>query len=85
MDNLDRCMIECEKAGYGVHYGTWRAAQGDVLIVKEIPEGFKKCEYCGELYKPKSKRLQKYCGAVCQTRASNKRFKEKQKERSGEK
>lgn len=80
MDNLSKCMIQCKKDGYGSHYGAWRAAQGDVLIVNDngIPEGFMKCPRCGELFKPKTK--QKYCGAYCQNRASVDRCKKKRKE-----
>ena len=82
MDNLDRCMILCEKEGFGVHYGAWRASKGvepvfEVDVV--IPEGWKKCEHCDEVYKP-SRSDQKYCGAYCQSKASNKRFKRKKKE-----
>lgn len=85
MDNLDRCMVECEKAGYGVHYGAWRAVQGDVLIVKEIPEGFKKCEYCGEPFKPSKRSDQKFCDAYCQRRKADKLFRQRKKERGSEK
>lgn len=87
MDNLDRCMVECEKAGYGCHYGAWRAAQGDILIVDDdgIPESFKKCEFCGELFKPAKRSDQKFCGAYCQRRKADILFKQRKKERGGEK
>lgn len=80
MDNLAKCMIQCKKDGYGCHYGAWRAAQGDILIVNDdgIPEGWKKCEYCGELFKP-SRSDQKFCGAYCQRQNADKRFREKRK------
>lgn len=79
MDNLSRCMILCEKEGFGVRYGAWRATKGPMPVAeKMIPEGFKKCEYCGELFKP-SRSDQKYCGAYCQGRASEKRCKKKKK------
>ena len=82
MDNLSKCMIQCKKDGFGVHYGAWRAAQGMVLVVQDngIPEGFMKCQYCGKLFKPYNKRAQKYCEAYCQRRASFERCKQKKRE-----
>lgn len=85
MDNLSRCMILCEKEGYGPHYGIWRATKGEAPIFEvEVvtPEGWKKCEYCGDQFKP-SRSDQKFCGAYCQSKASNKRCKKKKK-RKGE-
>ena len=82
MDNLSKCMIQCEKEGFGVHYGAWRATKGmepvfEVDVV--IPEGWKKCLYCGKLFKP-VRSDQKFCDAYCQKRASWDRLKEKKKE-----
>jgi hypothetical protein len=73
-------MIQCKADGYGVHYGAWRAAQGGVFLMKEdtIPAGWKKCEYCGEVYKP-SRSDQKFCGAYCQSQAAYERSKNKNK------
>lgn len=79
MDNLARCMIQCKAEGFGCHYGAWRATKGDVLIVKEIPEGWRKCEYCGEVFKPYNKTLQRFCGAYCQGKAAYERSKNKNK------
>ena len=73
MDNLSRCMILCEKEGFGVRYGAWRATKGDAPVFETeavIPKGWRACEYCGRLYKPYNKRPQKYCEAECQNRAS---------------
>lgn len=80
MDNLSKCMIQCKADGYGVHYGAWRAAQGGVFLMKEdtIPAGWKKCEHCGEVYKP-SRSDQKFCGAYCQSQAAYIRSKNKNK------
>lgn len=84
MDNLDKCMIQCKKDGYGCHYGAWRAAQGDIpIVVDEIPKGMKKCLYCGDLFKPVTKN-NKYCGAYCQNRASTERCKRRKKEENGQ-
>lgn len=82
MDNLAKCMIQCKADGFGCHYGAWRAAQGDVLIVNDdgIPEGFMKCPRCGELFKPRQRKDQKYCGAYCQYLASQERVRKKRKE-----
>ena len=81
MDNLSKCMIQCKKDGFGCHYGAWRAAQGDDFVIEEeIPKGMRKCPYCGELFKPKRNRPQKYCGAYCQNRSSTERCKQRKKE-----
>lgn len=82
MDNLSKCMIQCKAEGFGCHYGAWRATKGDILIVKkdEIPEGWKKCPHCGELFKPQRRKDQKYCGAYCQYLASQERVRKKRKE-----
>lgn len=77
LDKLSLDMIQCAKDGFGVHYGAWKATQPVVKIEKEKPDGFCVCEYCGQWYKPKSKRLQKYCGAYCQIAAQKQRDKEK--------
>ena len=82
MDNLSKCMILCEKEGFGVHYGAWRATKGmepvfEVEVV--IPEGWKKCECCGELFKPSKRSDQRYCGAYCQNRASIRRCRSRKK------
>ena len=81
MDNLSRCMILCKKEGFGVRYGAWRATKGSIPVEeKKIPEGFKKCEYCGELFKPSYRSDQKYCDSYCQKKASEKRCKKKKRE-----
>ena len=74
LDKLSLDMIECEKAGYGVHYGAWKATQTNpVIIEKRIPEGWLVCQWCGKPFKPKTKRPQKYCEAICQKQASYQR------------
>lgn len=90
MDNLTREMIECEKAGYGVHYGRWKAAQPIAKPVPlELPEDWKICPHCGKAFKPKLKQ-QKYCEAMCGVYANRekkyayvKRYKEKKKAELG--
>lgn len=81
MDNLSRCMIQCKADGFGFRYGAWRATKGmepvfEVDVV--IPEGWKKCEHCDEVYKP-SRSDQKFCGAYCQSQAAYIRSKNKNK------
>ena len=79
LDKLSLDMIQCEKDGYGVHYGRWKAAQAPVEIAPktDIPEGWRICEWCGKPYKPWSKRAQKYCQVYCQNNASRERIKER--------
>ena len=82
MDNLSKCMIQCKKDGFGVHYGAWRATQENVPILKDetvIPEKWLRCAHCGKPFKPVN-RLQKYCDAVCQREAQYERKKQRKKE-----
>lgn len=82
VDNLSKCMIQCEKDGYGVRYGAWRAAQGDVLIFtgSGIPEGWRKCKHCGKPFKPYNN--QQYCEVRCQYLASRERERKRKFERN---
>ena len=65
LDKLSLDMIQCEKDGYGVWYGRWKATQP---IKKpeppELPDGWKVCLHCGKHFKPKVKQ-QKYCEVYC--------------------
>lgn len=80
LDKLDLEMIECEKDGFGVHYGRWKATQP---IVKPVPvgtpDGLKECACCGMAFKPVSKN-NKYCGAGCCKEATRERYKLKKRE-----
>lgn len=79
LDKLSLDMIECAKAGFGFHYGAWKATQKPVEIEKPgIPEGWRVCAYCGIPYKPTTKRKQTYCGAVCQRDALYERRRRKE-------
>ena len=74
LDKLSQEMIQCEKDGYGVHYGRWKATQPIVKPVPvEIPEGMKACANCGRLFKI-VKANSKYCGAQCCSEANNKKY-----------
>ena len=65
----------------GMSYGKWKAMQDPVKIVKKIPEGWRVCLWCGKAFKPKTRGPQKYCEAVCQSRASYARSRQKNIER----
>lgn len=61
-------------------YGKWKAKQSPAKLIsvsEDIPAGWSRCEWCGTLYKPKSKRPQKYCQAYCQVSATRASVKEK--------
>ena len=75
MDNLSKCMVQCEKDGFGVHYGRWRATQEDVQIIGKVPDGWRKCKHCGKTFKPYNNQL--YCEVRCQNMASRKREKDR--------
>lgn len=81
LDKLSLDMIQCEKDGFGVHYGRWKALQEPVKIVPrtETPDGWRKCEWCGTPYKPSNKGVQKFCQAYCQISASQDRIQKRKK------
>ena len=82
MDKLSLEMIECEKAGFGCHYGAWKATQPIAKPKpKEIPEGWHICAWCGKAYKPNKIRSQKYCEPECQHNASAERYRRRMQER----
>jgi transposase-like protein len=64
-------MRQCEKDGFGVHYGHWIASKEPVVIVKkdETPKDWPLCEYepCSKRFKPsKGKR---FCCDLCRRKA----------------
>ena len=69
---LGQEMTECEKAGYGVHYGAWKATQPVKEIVKVEDKSLKVCPWCGEKFVPRAKNS-KYCCVDHQTYAYLKR------------
>lgn len=79
LDKLSLDMIECEKAGYGVSYGRWKATQKPVKIVpKSSPDDWKTCPRCGQVFKPTHNQI--YCDFVCQREAQRERDREKHNE-----
>lgn len=82
LDNLSKDMIQCEKDGYGVHYGRWKAAQNPVKIEKPpLPSDWRVCAWCGTPFKLKTNRKRLYCEISCQRTAQNEKDKQKKKER----
>ena len=77
LDKLSLDMIQCEKDGYGVQYGRWKAAQDHPVIIErpeEVAEtytGQQKrpiCSWCGGEISSKIK-SRKYCGPECAGKA----------------
>lgn len=65
----------------GMSYGKWKAMQSaPVEVKKEIPDGWRVCEYCGRPYKPKTKRSQKYCEVYCAKHANDERNRKRRNE-----
>ena len=68
-DKLALDMMQCKKDGYGCHYGDWYAAQNRPVVIEKkevVPDGWLVCQRCGRVFKPKTKRKQFYCDAMCQ-------------------
>ncbi len=64
----------------GMSYGKWKAMQPPVEE-KGIREGWLVCKYCGEPFKPKTKKKQSYCGYYCQQQAYAEKLRQQKKER----
>ena len=66
LDKLSLDMIECEKAGFGCHYGAWKATQEPVKPVPLPTDKYEfKCINCGQTFFQKSRRPRKYCNEDC--------------------
>lgn len=63
MTNLDRDLIQCEKDGFGCHYGKWKATQEPININSEKR---KICKCCGKPFTPHKQKNQLYCDINCQ-------------------
>ena len=73
----DKLAIEAGMAkAAGMSYGKWKAMQQPEKVEGAIPEGWLVCEHCGRVFKPKTKRPQKYCEVGCQREAWNLAHKE---------
>ena len=76
MDNLARDAAAARAAG--MTYGKWKALQGEQPVpVKELPEGWQVCVFCGKPFKPSTRRKQLYCEAGCQKKAQDAKDKAK--------
>ena len=65
----------------GMSYGKWKSLQEPVQAKTEIPDGWRVCQYCGKHFKPKTKRIQKYCEQACAYNANYERNREQSAER----
>lgn len=66
MDRLARNAMLAKQAG--MSYGKWKAMQQPVKVEdKPLPEGWRKCEYCGEPFK--GKQGKKFCDIDCRRKA----------------
>ncbi len=63
----------------GMSYGKWKAMQQPVAVEeKPIPEGWRKCEYCGKPFKKAYGK--RYCDLECREQAYKPRAIELQRE-----
>lgn len=68
LDKLSLDVIQCEKDGFGVHYGAWRAAQYEKGkgMTPAKPQGYKHtCLNCGNEFYSKANKPRKYCSEQC--------------------
>ena len=66
MDRLARNAILARQAG--MSYGKWKALQPIVKVEeKPIPEGWRKCEYCGKAFQKKQGK--RFCDIYCREQA----------------
>ena len=77
MDRLARNAMLARQAG--MSYGKWKAMQPQAKPAeKPIPEGWRKCEHCGKLFKKNSG--QRFCGLDCREEAYKPRYRERKLE-----
>lgn len=78
MDNLAKDAAAALAAG--MSYGRWKAIHGNTAVIEkkeEIPESWKACPRCGNLFKPKGRQI--YCNIDCQKAEQNQRYKKTEK------
>lgn len=76
-DKLIREAAEAKAAG--LSYGQWKARQPAPEPIV-IPEGWRACEYCGQLIP--ARRGKKYCDSVCNKKDYVRNHPEKERERN---
>jgi hypothetical protein len=82
MDNLIREMRLCEKAGFGVSYGKWKATQP----IKELPkkQESRTCLYCGKtIIRGRWDKGGQYCDNECSDAARRNRIADQKKYEPG--
>ena len=79
MDRLARNAMLARQAG--MSYGKWKAMQPVVNVkeMKELPEGWIKCECCEKPFKPFSGN-QRYCEYMCRERGYAEKMRQQQYE-----
>ena len=77
LDKLSLEMIQCERDGFGVSYGRWKATQKPVKIEPVgISENTPKCPECGAyIFHPRHNQI--YCCFDCQRRGASRRMNQK--------
>ena len=76
MDRLAMNAMLARQAG--MTYGKWKALQPVVPVEKKIPDGWLKCEECGEPFAPKNGK--RFCDEGCRRRSYDKRKNQKKAE-----
>lgn len=74
---LDLDLIQCEKDGFGCHYGKWKATQEQKLRI--IPAGVQFCQHCGKPFVRRFNKAQKFCDAHCRDEAYKEKAQKYQK------
>lgn len=68
MDKLSKDMKACAKAGFGVHYGKWKATQPAVTEKPKAKSSGRVCKHCGKELVIIPRGYQKvFCDAVCRS------------------
>jgi uncharacterized Zn-finger protein len=78
-ENIDRDMRACEKAGFGVSYGKWRATlpyyrDEPQVSAAQVSGKVRTCEYCGKQIVDKYNRNRRFCDDNCRSNARYKRL-----------
>ena len=85
MDNLAREMILCEKAGFGVSYGKWKATQPikevkkPIEVVEHKYSAIKICLNCGKEFTVFTRHNRKHCSYDCRLAYAEKLKRERRK------
>ena len=85
LSQLDLDLIQCEKDGFGCHYGKWKATQEMKKAEAEAPKIIvvRICENCGEKFVRNDHRPCKYCCDECRV-AANYKVEQERKHNNGQ-